>query len=155
MAPTRSNLFTPSKQNMSFVLNEGRISNLTKTKKKKVNNAVSKFKSSQSSRNFTNVQGTSSRLSEIAKPVRYHKAIDKSLAGIDKTIASLGNLSSRVLTGSNSQKSFNAKYMANAGIRDPYNFTKGSYGKKSTDDLHKKMTVIPIKMNCKLFIGHI
>jgi hypothetical protein len=155
MVPTRSNLFTPSKQNMSFVLNEGRISNLTKTKKKKVNNAVSKFKGSQSSRNFTRIQGASSRLSEIAKPVRHHKANDKSLSGIYRTIASLGNLSSRVLASSSSQKSFNAKYMANAGIRDPYNFTKGSYGKKSTEDLHKHITAIPIKMNCKFFLGYI
>lgn len=103
LVPNKNNLFTPSKQNISFVLTESKISHLTKTKKK-VQTAVSRLKGSQSSRNFTRIQGVSSRLSEVAKPVRRHKVNDPNAAIIDKTIASLGNLSSRVMMGYEKQQ---------------------------------------------------
>lgn len=59
----------------------------------------------------------------------------------------------KMMNNSSSQKSFNSKYMANSGIRDPYNFVKGNYSKKSTSDLHKNMGSVPMKVDCKFFIN--
>ena len=102
MSTNKKSILTPNKRECSFGLTssiDGRktLNHLTKTKKKRMHAAIGKVKGAQTSRNMSKINGVSSRISTVSKTNTRHKYINKMASRKDRTLESLGALSSRIL----------------------------------------------------------